>query len=872
MSLSVCDHDQAFLKTIFNRPGLDKIDYRIAQYEQFRALLMKQLNHDQTLSNWTHREPDDPGIALLEGASILGDVLTFYQNLYANQAYLRTATWRDRIAELVRLTGYRLSPGVGGLAQFAFELKSNKEISIPKGFPVKIQLEDQKEISEFETISAVTAYPGLSKFNLYRPMLQPTISSSVTEFYIDQVGGTLGSRTLKADDQLLIGELETAEDGRRLVKYGQLITVDSVRDLQGKQLITMKGSLRQINGQSEVTAYKIKRTFNHSGHNAPPTKVNLPESGEWFSSEAEVPHSRPVYQDLDSDLVQPLMSSQEFPLDQMVTDLTSGQKMVVEAYYDIGVEETYDYLHVFLERDLTAVRKATVTWGGLTAPATMVTLNHELSTAASGLLDALTTGGLQVDIQTMKFYEVDGQVMTLKAAPQATAATTGDELLFYGEEEDAMRLADRTLFLQTKEGDGQTVSVSSVEADEHPFSEHTNGYRVKLNQELVLDEFDYDEPRYAVFGNLAEVNQGKTLAEVVLGNGDPRQAFQTFKLPKAPVTYLLDGSATPPEVPQVTILVDDYPWTWVPSLFTYGPNDQVYITREDEDGSSHVQFGDGETGAKPTSGVKNIKAVYRQGVGAFGAKQEGAKAQTGRRLDGLDKVHLVGSVSLGAEAEEGDHAKIAAPGKLQTLGRLVSLKDYEHEVLAMSGVAKVKAAWALENNIPLLSMWVMMASDEHEKLSDVRTLIDSYNKQRGANRYPIVVRPGIRHYIRVHVAVNVPKGVNQDAISEEIKQALGASGEDEHAEAQGQGLFDIKQRRFGQDVYANTILAVVQNVKHVNHVELHSLHTMFYWPYWYEDDSWIEDVTYIQDVVGIADSEVAGLVQDHLKIQFIEES
>ena len=50
-------------------------------------------------SAWTHRDADDPGIALMEGAAILGDILTFYQEHYANEAYLRTAAWRERLSD-----------------------------------------------------------------------------------------------------------------------------------------------------------------------------------------------------------------------------------------------------------------------------------------------------------------------------------------------------------------------------------------------------------------------------------------------------------------------------------------------------------------------------------------------------------------------------------------------------------------------------------------------------------------------------------------------------------------------------------------------------------------------------------------------------
>ena len=57
---------------------------------------------------------------------MLGDILTFYQELYANEAYLRTAHWRTSIAELVRLLGYRLAPGLGGSGTFAFEVRPRR--------------------------------------------------------------------------------------------------------------------------------------------------------------------------------------------------------------------------------------------------------------------------------------------------------------------------------------------------------------------------------------------------------------------------------------------------------------------------------------------------------------------------------------------------------------------------------------------------------------------------------------------------------------------------------------------------------------------------------------------------------------------------
>src|SRR5215472_2857884 len=100
--LNDCVAPDLFPKRPNNRPALPRIGYRIGAYADFRDHLLRQLNLDPTLQSWTHRASDDPGIALLESASILGDILTFYQDLYANEAFLRTAQWRDSVSQLVR--------------------------------------------------------------------------------------------------------------------------------------------------------------------------------------------------------------------------------------------------------------------------------------------------------------------------------------------------------------------------------------------------------------------------------------------------------------------------------------------------------------------------------------------------------------------------------------------------------------------------------------------------------------------------------------------------------------------------------------------------------------------------------------------------
>jgi len=151
-----------------NRPGLPRIAYRIGRYPEFLEVMKRRIDAAPELAEWTHRGADDPGIALIEGAAILGDILTFYQEHYANEAYLRTAAWRGSVSELVRMIGYRLAPGIGGRATFAFTVKGDNPLTIDAGFAVKADLADVPQPAEFQTDADLTAYPHLSKFNLYR--------------------------------------------------------------------------------------------------------------------------------------------------------------------------------------------------------------------------------------------------------------------------------------------------------------------------------------------------------------------------------------------------------------------------------------------------------------------------------------------------------------------------------------------------------------------------------------------------------------------------------------------------------------------------------------------------------------------------------
>ena len=105
--------------------------------------------------------------------------------------------------------------------------------------------------------------------------------------------------------------------------------------------------------------------------------------------------------------------------------------------------------------------------------------------------------------------------------------------------------------------------------------------------------------------------------------------------------------------------------------------------------------------ARLPSGVENVVAIYRTRRRCARADQARRHAVgTTERPPGFDKVTLAGIVSGGADPEDGGKAREAAPGKVQSLGRLVSIRDYETEILSVPGVVTATAAWDLHAGVP----------------------------------------------------------------------------------------------------------------------------------------------------------------------------
>jgi predicted phage baseplate assembly protein len=184
-------------------------------------------------------------------------------------------------------------------------------------------------------------------------------------------------------------------------------------------------------------------------------------------------------------------------------------------------------------------------------------------------------------------------------------------------------------------------------------------------------------------------SHGESVAEV-LGNGNASQPFQRFELKQTPLTYRASENEVGATA-ELVVRIGDIRWRERATMYGAKPGDRAYTLSTDEQGRQFILFGDGARGARLPTGVNNVRAAYRKGLGVDGNVKAGALTQLMSRPLGLKSVSNPLAAEGGTNPEAADSARATMPLYTRTLGRVVSLLDYEDFARAFSGIAKARA-------------------------------------------------------------------------------------------------------------------------------------------------------------------------------------
>lgn len=111
------------MTTINLRDNRQVIDYLTRDYDGFRRALIDLI--PAKMPEWTDRSEGDFGLALIELFAYMADILSYYQDRVANEAFLSTAQERRSVIEHLKLIGYEMAPAAAASARLSVVVANN---------------------------------------------------------------------------------------------------------------------------------------------------------------------------------------------------------------------------------------------------------------------------------------------------------------------------------------------------------------------------------------------------------------------------------------------------------------------------------------------------------------------------------------------------------------------------------------------------------------------------------------------------------------------------------------------------------------------------------------------------------------------------
>lgn len=857
-----------------NRPGLSAIAYRVGTHSTFRETLHARLSGSRqpALAGLSTRDNDDFSIALLDAWATVGDVLTFYQERIANEAYLHTATERLSVLELARLINYELRPGVAAGTYLAFTIEDTPgaagqvlavgtsaqiapemlpPIKIGTGVKVQSIPGPGEQAQTFETIEEIEARP---EWNAIKPRLtHPQVNSSFRSksFFFE---GT--TNDLKKGDQILLitGSTlplpkavlnVTTDDNAKttrvdfdlppaaLPQYQRPsgLPKGDVNDFEPKTVLNEQVTKKIIGetwDEGDLSALIATQGWNANALTAnikkeiaAQTKAAHPKAFVYRQKAAVFGYNAPKKPKYKGNVPDDPAKWIEWEL-----DASEKEKLL---YLDRAYEEITPGSFITVRRGTKAktilvkdVETNPRTAYGISAKSTLLTLAdswwdilpapHARSKRKRGAVQLPTQKATRTerDISAFRDVAVFAQSERLPVAelpidtplqPSQVVANgvtlegpyiglkNGQRIILKGERNNL-----RGVFAS----EALTLKSVVVEA----------GFTVlTFNEKLA---YPYVRNTVNINANVATATHGESVQET-LGGGDATQAFQRFTLKQPPLTHI---SASTPSGTQSTleVRVNDILWTEVPDFFGHGPEERIYVTQLDDNGNTTVVFGNGVTGARLPTGLENVKAKYRKGIGLGGLVKADQLTQLMTRPFGVKGVTNPLAANGAGDREQLEEARRNAPLTVLTLGRIVSLQDYEDFARTFSGIDKAFATWTWfgEKRGVFVTIAGPNGADIIESSQLYKNLLTAIGSS-GNPLVPIQVKSYQSGLFRMTASLKIDPAFIPEKVLQEAEKKL----RDE---------FSFANRAFGQPVHMSEVFAVLQKVSGVVAVNITALY------------------------------------------------
>ncbi|MEP6703376.1 MAG: putative baseplate assembly protein, partial [Acidobacteriota bacterium] len=334
----------------------------------------------------------------------------------------------------------------------------------------------------------------------------------------------------------------------------------------------------------------------------------------------------------------------------------------------------------------------------------------------------------------------------------------------------------------------------------------------KIHSTLILANklaYTYKRKTVNIFGNVVEATHGETRQEV-LGSGDAAQVLQAFTLKQPPLTYVSAPTVSGIES-TLHVRVNDVEWKESDSLAGLTRRDRGFVTKTGDDAKTGVIFGNGEEGSRLPTGIENVTATYRSGIGKSGnVKAEQISLVLTKPL-GVKEVINPLRASGGADKETRDQARRNVPLAVMALDRLLSTRDYADFARTFAGIGKASAVRMSLGGRQFVHLTIAGEDDVPiDVTSGLYRNLRLALSQFGDPYLPVQI--GIRELLALVIAANVrilPE-YSWEKVAANLRLTL-------------LEMFSFETREIGQSVYLSEVISAMQSVRGVAYVDVDKL-------------------------------------------------
>ncbi|MCC4765503.1 putative baseplate assembly protein [Methanosarcina sp. DH1] len=917
-----------------NLPGKTSINYRLGNHPIFLRHMLNQLptqiikgktiNGTDEPDKWPLAriftgDSEDPTVALLDACAVVADVITFYQERIANEAFLRTATERQSVLELARSVGYELKPGVSASTYVVFTVDDTvdkgKTVEVPKGTKIQSIPPPDKLPQTFETMEDLEASKEL---NVLRPRRTEPAKLEIDGKDVILKGTNTG---LKPGDYILfVGDERKNDQYNEHWDFRQVSAVTPDLD-KGITRVEWKEGLgwrspdrirKILPSQENARCFALRQRAALFGYNAPDwrampevvkdaylasdTSIDKDEAVQWPGFDLlsllstsnnilkkglhEEYFSREDYSGLLD--YKPVSSFSTYKITKKftrkivksarLTGLIKTYKGASNAEYKFSINAPENaklwinstlvinnsknrknsgsinlnpekYYFITLKcHDNKGLDLIDLQWTPPNKKECPIPKSHLYSYNAFPVyLDAsypqiLADSWLMMSIPGyQELYRVDSMVEDSQTNFTLSAKTTrvsliGENMCLFNNRiretavyavSDELEIADvpiddvisdRTIELDSiVDGlsPGKVLVISEIDNEKgqsksemvelqevkNPEERNTIESRTILTLKSPLLN-SYKPDNMVIYANAVKVTHGETINEV-LGSGDGSVTYQKFTLKNPPLTYISSKNGA---LSTLEVRVNDILWNESPSLYGKDEKSQNYMVRIDNDSNATITFGNGKQGARLPTGVENITATYRSGIGEDGQVETGTLTILQNRPIGIKEVTnpLPGT---GAEnPEKLEMARLNVPEEVLTMERIVSLQDFEDYARAFPGIGKAQAVsiWTGSMNV----VCITIASAFSEPVEPDSTLFSDLSGSIDRVRDPVQevwIKTYKPVFFDVEAFLRIDTAYKLDLVQESVKKSL-------------IDAFSFDKRSFGQSVTEAEIVSVIQAV------------------------------------------------------------